>query len=96
MSIFRGAITDEKGQVDVANLALFWVMVSVLGAITFACGMSFLAWFAGCRGAAHVCAYDPQPLGVAVGAICVGFATALGALGAYMRLVQPRNGGSTT
>lgn len=90
VSIFREAVVDERGQVDVANLALFWLMVSVLGAITFACGMSFLSWLAACRGLAQQCAYDPQPLGIAVAAICGGFGVALGALGSYMRLVQPR------
>lgn len=90
VSLFREAIVDEKGQVDVVNVALFWLMLTVLGAITFACVMSFFSWLASCRGAAHQCSYDPQSLGIAVGAICTGFSTAVGAVGAYMRLIQPR------
>lgn len=80
MSIFREAITDADGLVDVSYLALFWVMVSVLGAITFICAMSVVAFI---RCTAN-CLFDPQPLGIAVGAICTGFATALGALAGYM------------
>lgn len=90
VSLFREAIVDDKGQVDVANVALYWVMLSVLGAITFACLMSLASWAASCFGKAHQCSYDPQPLGVAVGAICAGFASALTALGVYVRLIQPR------
>lgn len=80
VSIFREAIVDASGQVDVAYLALFWVMVSVLSAIAFVCLMS-AAVFLRCT---QNCAFDPQPLGMAIGAICAGFATALGALAGYM------------
>lgn len=92
MSIFHSAIVDEKGQVDIGNLSLFWVLISVLGSITFVSVMS--AWsFGACVQDMEavppvLCRYDPQPFGIAVGAICGGFATALGALGVYMRLVQ--------
>jgi hypothetical protein len=80
VSVFREAITDTDGIVDVSYLALFWVLVSVLGAITFVCVMTLVA-FLRCS---SNCAFDPQPLGIAVGAICTGFATALGALAGYM------------
>lgn len=93
MSIFREAITED-GVVDVAYLALFWLMVMVLGAITFACVMTAAA-FLRCTGA---CTFDPQPLGIAVGAICTGFATALGALAGYMVATRhdrkPRDAGT--
>lgn len=80
MSIFREAIVDQDGAVDVSYLALFWVMVSVLGAITFICAMS--AWaFLRCHAN---CVFDAQGIGIAVAAICGGFATAIGGLAAYM------------
>ncbi len=85
MSIFREAIVDTSGQVDVANLALFWLMFAVLSTITFMCFMvAFVFW----RCTAN-CTFDPQPLGMAIGAACAGFATALGALAAYMLAVRP-------
>lgn len=88
--LLRQAITDENGVVDVAYLALFWVMVSVLGSIAFLCVMSTFS-FVRCHQVAAtattpavLCLFDPQPLGLAIGAICGGFATALGGLAAYM------------
>lgn len=87
VGIFRQAITDTDGLVDVAYLALFWVMVVVLGAIFFVCAMS-LAAFIRCK---ENCAFDPQPVGIAIGAICSGFATALGALGLYMAATRRRD-----
>lgn len=87
MSIFREAITDSSGVVDVSYLALFWVMVSVLGAITFVCAMTAIV-FLRCNAN---CTFDPQPLGFAVGAICAGFATALGSLAGYMLATRRRD-----
>lgn len=95
MSLLRDAIVDARGQVDVANLALVWLFISVLGAITFACAMELWA-YARCSPTpaqvvnnvviqATTCAFDPQPLGLAVGAICGGFATCLTALAIYIR-----------
>jgi hypothetical protein len=92
--IFREAIRDEKGLVDVAYLSLYVVTLLVLGAITFTCLMT--AWsFISCIEVLDIkppilCRFDPQPLGIAVGAICGGFATALAALAAYMAATRPR------
>lgn len=85
MSIFREAISDTDGVVDVSYLALFWVMCSVLGAITFLSAMAVTVFWR-CK---HDCAFDMQAFGIAVGAICTGFATALGGLAAYMAATRP-------
>lgn len=86
MTLFREAIVDANGQVDVANLGMFWVNLVVLGTITFVCAMSALSWWTRCHGPEHACGFDPMPIGAAVGAIAAGYATALTALGAYLRL----------
>ena len=94
MSIIREAITDENGQVDVSYLAMFWVMISVLSAIVFICVMTVIVYYR-CQPApaqvlggvlvpATVCQIDVQSLGVAIGAICGGFAAAIGGLATYM------------
>lgn len=86
MSIFREAIVDSNGQVDVANLGFYWVTLHVLLAIVFVCAMA--AWsFIRCK----TCAFDPQPVGVACVAILGGYATTLGALATYMRMTQHRS-----
>lgn len=92
LGVFQQAIRDEKGQVDVAYLAVFYLMVSVLGAISVVCFLDAAIVLSCVFGHGMKCTYDPQALGIAVGAICGGFAAALGALGAYMRLVQPPKG----
>lgn len=71
------AIRDSQGQVDVANLALFWLMTSVLGSITFICAMVVWAFYTNRP-------FDPQPIGIAVASISGGFASALAALGIYI------------
>ena len=77
MSLFQEAIRDEHGLVDVAYLSLYWLMAHVLGAIVFVCVLALWAFWRNDT-------FDPQALGIAIGAICGGFATALGALAAYM------------
>lgn len=79
LGIFRQAISDTDGVVDVSYLALFMVMAWVLGAITFLCVMSVWVFWR-CKVS---CAFDMQAFGMSVGAICAGFATALGALAGY-------------
>lgn len=66
----RDAVTDAHGDFDVANIGVAVLIAMTIGACVVAC----YALLAG---------KDPQPLGVAVGAIFGGFATALGALGVY-------------
>jgi hypothetical protein len=102
MGIFREAVTDSDGLVDVAYLALFWVMSAVLSSILFICVMSAISYARCTPMAAQVfgvaptqtiipavtCSFDPQPVGIAVGAICGGFATALIALATYMGLTR--------
>jgi hypothetical protein len=103
VNIFREAVTDSDGQVDVAYLSLFWVLISVLGSITFACVMTWVSYSRCVPAAAQivgiaptqtvipavVCIFDPQPLGIAIGAICGGFAAAITSLAAYMGLTRP-------
>lgn len=89
MHWLRGALTDDRGQWDVAFIALFAVGLAVFLTIPFICLLSAAAYFR-CvpyvREGAVVaaCVFDPQPLGIAIGAVCGGFATSIGALAAYM------------
>lgn len=79
----RDAVTDDRGDFDVANMGVAVVIAMTVGAVTVACVALLLG-------------KDPQPLGVAVGAIFAGFATALGALGVYRwgdRRAPPPPGG---
>lgn len=76
MSWLGRALTDTRGEPDVGNLGLFVLVVVIIGAIPFICIMSAVsAFFPSVK-------FDPQPVGVAVGAVCGGFAAALGAYAA--------------
>lgn len=82
------SLKDEQGRYDVAYVSLFSIAASVFWVIPFLCTMSWYAFYK-CQPVFNdkvqiLCTYDPQPLGVAVGAVCGGFATALAALSAYM------------
>jgi hypothetical protein len=69
---FAVMMTDPDGEWDVGNVGLFALLVIIIGAIPIMIVMSLF----------H---YDVQPLGIAIGAVCAGFATALGALAAFRR-----------
>jgi len=72
MGIFRSAVTESDGvTINVGYLALFWLMVVVLGVIPVLVVLALLD-------------IDVQPIGIAVGAVCGGFATALGSLGFFV------------
>lgn len=77
--IFRSAITDENGDVDVGYLALIWGLigwgVSVLFVLVIG---AYVAWREPTDGAATI-----QAMGIAVGAVSGGFATMLGAVGFF-------------
>lgn len=78
MSIFSSAITGADGQVDAGYLAMFAVMLIVMGAVPSMCIGTFLAmWYAPDH------RFDVQSLGVGIGAVCGGFATAIGAVGLF-------------
>ncbi len=74
---FQSLITDEHGEADIGRLALFVLISIVLGAIP-------TLIVAGIAAAYYGKPFDPQPYGVAIGAICGGFGAALGALGIYL------------
>lgn len=90
MSWLRGSLTDASGLWDVAYVALFGVAVATIGAIPFMCAMSAVAYFRCHPSSTLACAYDPQPLGTAIGLVCGAFSTALVALAAYMAATRPR------
>ncbi len=72
MSFIRNAITEADGvTLNVGYLALFWLLWVVIGVIPVMVVMAIL----------HI---DVQPLGIAVGAVCGGFGTALAALGVFI------------
>lgn len=77
MNWLRSALTDEAGQYDIAYIGMGALIVIVLGAIPSLLLMAVWALYAGKT-------FDPQPLGVAIGAVCAGFAAALGSLAGYM------------
>jgi hypothetical protein len=78
----RSALTDEHGQFDIAYIGMGALIVIVLGAIPSLLLMAVWALYAGR-------AFDPQPLGIAIGAVCGGFAAALGSLAGYMAATRP-------
>src|SRR5271168_26252 len=82
----HSAVTDDNGAIDVGNLGLFVLIGLVLSAIPFVCAMvlarALLAiWKIDFP-------FDVQALGIAIGAICSGFATAIGGWGAARRLAD--------
>lgn len=100
MNWIRESITDDRGIADVAYVSLFGVMIAVLGSILFMCLVSGIA-YGRCVEVLDVnpqvlCRFDPQPLGIAVGAVCGGFATALGGLAAYMAATRRPRGSTVT
>ena len=76
-SWFRNALTDPRGDWDVGYIGLFVLMVLVIGAIPFVCGMAVYCAMNRCE------TYSPMGVGSAIAYICGGFATALGGLGFY-------------
>jgi hypothetical protein len=77
--IFRSAITDENGDVDVGYLALIWGLIGwgvAVGVVLTAGGFSV---YRHPDKAAEII----QSIGVAVGAVSGGFATMLGAVGLF-------------
>lgn len=78
--LFRNAITEADGvSVNVGYLALFWLLIVVLGAIPLMIVLAFLQLI---YSDDH--RVDVQQLGVAIGAVCTGFGAALGALGLFL------------
>jgi len=93
MNWIKSTLTDDGGRYDVAYVSLFYIMGAVVGAIAVMCTVSTAAYFR-CQvftvnGVIVNCTFDPQPLGIAIGAACGGFATALGALAGYMLATRP-------
>ena len=76
MSWLGRALTDPHGEPDIGNLGLFALMLLVIGAIPFSsCMMVIAALYPTFK-------FDVQAYGLAVAAICGGFATALAAYAA--------------
>lgn len=77
-SVFRSAITNDDGDVDSGYLAMFVLMIMVTGAIPLMCIGAFIAmWLAPDH------RFAVQDLGIGIGAVCGGFATAIGAIGVF-------------
>lgn len=95
MKWLKQALTDSHGVYDVAYISLFAISLSILGTVPFLC---IAAWISYSRCVPVVserlplvtCSFNPEPLGIAIGAIAAGFATALGALAGYMAATRPR------
>lgn len=92
--IFRSAITDENGDVDVSYLSLIWGLIGWgISVLTVLAVGVFVAWFEVKTGASTL-----QSMGVAVAAVSGGFATMLGAVGLFRMgdKERPPAVGSTT
>lgn len=98
MNWIREAVTDENGVTDVAYVSIIWILAVALGAVTAIVCVAVVSYFR-CYAVADVgggiraqvpCTFDPQPVGIAVGAVFGGFATALGALAGYMAATRRR------
>jgi hypothetical protein len=83
--IMESAITGSDGEVDAGYLALFWLMWLIIGVIPLMVLGSFYAMY---HHATRV--FDAQGLGVGIGAICGGFAAAVGGIGAFRMGDKPR------
>jgi hypothetical protein len=80
--VWQQMTTEADNRTKDAGLVLVaWLGVSVLGAIPAM--ITFYVW-AMYFDPLHK--FDPQPLGIAIGSVCTGFAAALAALGAYRNL----------
>jgi len=92
--IFRSAITDAQGDVDVGYLALIWGLIGwgVSVGVVLTVG-AFTAWRTPKDGAGII-----QAMGIAVGTVSGGFATMLGAVGLFRfgDKERPALPGSTT
>lgn len=77
-SVFRSAITKGDGEVDSGYLAMFVLMILVTGTIPAMCIGAFASMW---MRADHV--FLVQDLGIGIGAVCGGFATAIGAIGMF-------------
>lgn len=93
--IFRSAITDASGDVDVGYLSLIWGLVGwgLAVGVVLVVGI-FSSWRTPKEAAAIV-----QAIGVAIAGISGGFATMLGAVGLFRlgdRERAPAPGSSTT
>lgn len=86
-SFLRALVVDEKGQPDVCNFAFLWVVVAVMGVITFDCLMSSVDYFR-CKKDCH---FDPLPIAQAAGLVTGALAAALPALGGYFRLMRRKD-----
>jgi len=83
----RGAATDERGLWDAAYISVLALAGLVVLTVVVEIALVVVAWHTGKP-------YDPQPLGVAVAAVCGGFATAIGGLAGYMAATRPHGGSS--
>jgi hypothetical protein len=70
-------VSDDHGEPDIGRLAVLVLIGMVVGSVAAIIVMDAYALHTGRK-------FDPTPIGVAVGAICGGFSTALGALGLYL------------
>jgi len=97
----RQAVSDERGQVDVAYVSIMLLVIMACLSVTFILVMSVVSYVqcapittitqGGDKMTSVVpCNYDPLPTGQAVGLIFGAFATIIGALGVYMGLTRRR------
>jgi hypothetical protein len=86
-SRLESALTDDNGEWDVGNIGLFALIILVLGVIPFICAMVLTRAVLKAFYSIDF-PFDVGPVGLGVGAICGGYATAMGAWGAARRLAD--------
>lgn len=79
MSLFRSAVTDHHGEVDVGYLALFWGMIGWSLGLTFSIGGGVYALAQAVADHGEII----KDVGTSIGYVSGGFATMLGAVGLY-------------
>ena len=80
-STFQSAITEADGKsVNVAYLTMFGLAAMVLGAIPVLTIGSFVEMYLNPQ---HV--FRVEDLGIAIGVLCTGFSTCIGAVGLFLK-----------
>ena len=102
MNWVREAISDEKGQVDMAYVSIGILTVTAVAALIFICSMSAISYSkcmptitleTGSEDKRHIvpCVFDPLPVGQAAGLVFGAFAALIGSLAGYMAATRRRD-----
>ena len=97
----REAISDDRGQADMAFVAIGFLTMAAVLALGFICVTAAISYHE-CKPVTTIatgpqpvtsivpCNFDPLPVGQATGLVFGGFATLIGALAGYMAATGSR------